>query len=126
VTPTHPKRRSAGQVIAARLTTNIEGLGRLAQCRSAQDFLTVQSELASENMRRSVESDRHVGEVSVRVADEAAGLIQSRARPARRSHAGSALVPAGEPADVHAGSALHQPGSRGPLRELSEGEEPGL
>jgi len=63
-----------------RLTTNIEGLRRLAQCRSAQDFLALQSELARENMRHTVESSRRIGEVSVRVADEAAGIIESRAQ----------------------------------------------
>src|SRR3954469_5015591 len=37
---------------------------------------------------------------------------QQHWRPARRSHAGSALVQEGEPADVHAGSALRPPASR--------------
>jgi hypothetical protein len=65
--------------VQQRVTKNIEGLGRLTHCRSAQDFIAVQSDLARDNMQQVIETSRRLGQVSVRVADEAAGIIQAEA-----------------------------------------------
>jgi phasin family protein len=62
-----------------RLTKNVEGISRLSRCRSPQDFIAMQSELAREAMQQAVETSRRIGQVSMRVADEAAGVIQARA-----------------------------------------------
>jgi hypothetical protein len=62
-----------------RLTKNVEGFTRLARCRSPQDFIATQSELARDAMQRAVETSRRIGQVSMRVADEAAGIIQTTA-----------------------------------------------
>jgi phasin family protein len=61
------------------LTKNVEDFSRLARCRSPQDFIAMQSELARDAMQQAVETSRRIGQVSVRVADEAAGVIQARA-----------------------------------------------
>jgi phasin family protein len=62
-----------------RLTKNIEALGRFAHCRSAQDFVALQSEVARDNMQQAIETGRRLGQVSARVADEAARIVQGRA-----------------------------------------------
>jgi hypothetical protein len=62
-----------------RLTKNVEGFSRLARCRSPQDFIAAQSELARDAMQQAVETSRRIGQVSMRVADEAAGIIQTAA-----------------------------------------------
>jgi len=62
-----------------RLTKSVEGFSRLARCRSPQDFIAMQSELARDAMQQAVETSRRIGQVSMRVADEAAGVIQARA-----------------------------------------------
>jgi len=62
-----------------RLTKNVEGFTRLARCRSAQDFIALQSELARDAMQQAVGTSRRIGQVSMRVADEASGIIQTTA-----------------------------------------------
>jgi phasin family protein len=62
-----------------RLTKGVEGFSRLASCRSPQDFIATQSELARDTIQQAVETSRRIGQVSVRVAEEAAGIIQARA-----------------------------------------------
>ena len=62
-----------------RLAENVEGFSRLARCRSPQDFIATQSELARDAMQQAVETSRRIGQVSMRVADEAAGIIQTAA-----------------------------------------------
>jgi phasin family protein len=66
-------------LVQQRLTKNIEAFGRLARCRSAQDLVAVQSDLARDSMQRAIETSRRLGEVSVRIAHEAAGIIQAQA-----------------------------------------------
>jgi len=62
-----------------RLQKNIEGLNRLVGCRSVQDFLATQSDLIRDGLRQVIETNKRVGELSVRVAEEAARTIQSQA-----------------------------------------------
>ena len=66
-------------VMQDRLAKNIDAINRLAGCRSLQDFLTVQSEITRDRLGDAVNSGRRIAEVSLRVADEAAKVIQAQA-----------------------------------------------
>ena len=63
-----------------QLAKNIKAFGRLARCRSPQDLIVVQSDLARDNIQQAIETSRRVGQVSLRIAQEAAGVLQTEAR----------------------------------------------
>ena len=68
-----------------RLTKNMDGLNRLAGCRSVQDFVAVQSDLVRDSFWQVIDTNKRLAEVSVRAANEAAQAIQAQASPARRA-----------------------------------------
>jgi phasin family protein len=67
------------EVMQERLSKNLDAMSRLAGCRSLQDLVAVQSDIARDRLGHTVESSRRLAEASVRVADEVAQVIQSQA-----------------------------------------------
>jgi phasin family protein len=67
------------ELVQDHMSKNIDAMNRLASCHSLQDFVTVQSDIARDRLGHTVESSRRLAEVSLRVADEAARVIQSQA-----------------------------------------------
>ena len=61
-----------------RVTKNIDGLNRLAGCRSVQDFVAVQSDLVRDNLWQIIDTNKRIAELSLRVAEEAAGIVQTQ------------------------------------------------
>ena len=65
-------------LVQDRMTKNIDGLSRLAGCRSVQDFVATQSDLMRDGLQQVIDTNKRVAEVSLRVADEAARAIQAQ------------------------------------------------
>src|SRR3954447_3594483 len=54
-----------------QLQRNLEGLSKLAQCRSVQDFAAVQSGLVRESLQSMVEDSRSIAELSLKAVNDA-------------------------------------------------------
>jgi hypothetical protein len=72
-----------------QLQRNLEGLSRLAHCRSVQDFAATQSGLVRENLQYMVEDSRAIVEISLKAVNEAgkalSGTAQERTAQGRPS-----------------------------------------
>ena len=59
-------------------TGNMDGLGRLAGCRSVQDFVALQSDLVRDGLQHVIATNKRVAELTVRVTEEAARMIDAQ------------------------------------------------
>src|SRR5215204_4360166 len=70
-----------------QLQRNLEGLSKLAHCRSVQDFAAVQSGLVRESLQHMVEDSRLIAEISLKAVNDArkavAGTAQDNAAQGR-------------------------------------------
>ena len=73
-----------------RATQNIDGLSRLANCRSVQDLVTAQSELMQTHFQLLIDGNKRIAELSLRVVDEAARTLEARAEKAADRRHGAA------------------------------------
>src|SRR3954468_371980 len=60
-----------------RLRTNAEALKRIAECRSVQDLVTVQTELVRDNLQQLLDATRRVAQVSLRSVEEATRTMEA-------------------------------------------------
>src|SRR3954465_370523 len=63
-------------LVQDRLTKNIEAVNRILGSRSMQDFVANQSDLVRDNLQQVIDTNRRVAERMVRIAEEAARIIQ--------------------------------------------------
>ena len=63
-----------------QLQRNLEGLSKLAHCRSVQDFAAVQSGLIRESLQHMAEDSRTIAEISLRAVNDARKAIAGTAR----------------------------------------------
>src|SRR4051812_24403393 len=63
-----------------QLQRNLEGLSKLAHCRSVQEFATVQSGLIRESLQHMVEDSRSIAEISLRAVNDASKALAGPAQ----------------------------------------------
>ncbi len=65
-------------LVQDRLRKNMDGLNALTRCRSLQDVVAVQSDLARDNLQQAIDTSQRVAELSVQITGNAARTIQTR------------------------------------------------
>ena len=63
-------------LVQEQLAKRVDGLNRIAGCRSVRAFVAAQSELMRDNVQLMIDTNRRIAELSVRIADEATGAIR--------------------------------------------------
>ena len=63
-----------------QLQRNLEGLSKLAHCRSVQDFAAVQSGLVRESLQHMVEDSRSIAEISLKAVNDASKALAGSAQ----------------------------------------------
>ena len=71
---------------------NLEGLSKLGQCRSVQDFATVQSGLIRESLQHVVEDSRLIVEISLKAVNDASKAVSGTAQGNGAQGRGSSLA----------------------------------
>jgi hypothetical protein len=70
-----------------QLQRNLEGLSKLAHCRSVQDFAATQSGLVRESLQHMVEDSRLIVEISLKAVNDASKAVAESAQEKGRSSA---------------------------------------
>ena len=70
-----------------QLQRNLEGLSKLAHCRSVQDFAATQSSLVRESLQHMVEDSRLIAEISLKAVNDASKAVAGTAQEKGRSSA---------------------------------------
>src|SRR3954453_7212047 len=70
-----------------QLQRNLEGLSKLAHCRSVQDFAATQSGLVRESLQHMVEDSRLIVEISLKAVNDASKAVAGTAQEKGRSSA---------------------------------------
>jgi hypothetical protein len=70
-----------------QLQRNLEGLSKLARCRSVQDFAATQSGLVRESLEHMVEDSRLIVEISLKAVNDASKAVAGTAQEKGRSSA---------------------------------------
>src|SRR5215217_7099915 len=70
-----------------QLQRNLEGLSKLAHCRSVQDFAAVQSSLVRESLQAMVEDSRVIAEISLKAVNDASKAVAGTAQEKGRASA---------------------------------------
>ncbi len=65
-------------LVQGQLKRNMEGLNALTRCRSVQDVVAVQSDLARDNLQQAIDTSRRVAALSVQITGDAVRTIQTR------------------------------------------------
>ena len=96
-----------------QLQRNLEGLSKLAHCRSVQDFAAVQSSLIRESLQFMVEDTRSIVGISVRAVDELArpsrGQLKRGLPRGAQAHSLPEISKAWAPLDARAPSSIRCP-----------------
>src|SRR4051795_5570702 len=66
--------------VQERVRKNADAVNQIARVRSVQDFVAVQSDLARDNLEQVIEVNKRVAKTSLRIAEEAARVIQAQAQ----------------------------------------------
>src|SRR3954452_19935742 len=66
-------------LVQKQLQRNLEGLSKLAHCRSVQDFAATQSGLIRENLQHMVEDSRLIVEISLKAVNDASKALSRAA-----------------------------------------------
>jgi phasin family protein len=67
-------------LIQERVRKNADAVNQIARVRSVQDFVAVQSDLARDTLWQVIEINKRVAERSLRIAEEAARIVQAQAQ----------------------------------------------
>src|SRR4051794_13086501 len=70
-----------------QLQRNLEGLSKLAHCRSVQEFAATQSGLVRESLQHMVEDSRSIAEISLKAVNDASKAVAGPAQEKGRAGA---------------------------------------
>ena len=64
----------------SRFKMNLDAANKLMACKTPQDFVALQSDIVRQNMEHMMDNFRRIAEISLGVANEAAGKLKTTPR----------------------------------------------